>query len=144
MKAILLEKPGKFASVTIDEPRRPGDGDALVRVHRVGICGTDISAYLGKMPFVTYPRILGHELGVEVLSVGDEVTNVKPGDRCSVEPYINDPTSYASRRGRPNCCERLQVLGVHIDGGMRPAFLVPARKLHPAPSLTFEQLALVE
>jgi 2-desacetyl-2-hydroxyethyl bacteriochlorophyllide A dehydrogenase len=116
----------------------------LVRVHRVGICGTDVSAYLGKMPFVTYPRILGHELGVEVIAVVDGVTNVRPGDRCSVEPYINDPNSYASRRGRPNCCERLQVLGVHTDGGMRPLIIVPARKLHPAISLSFEQLALVE
>jgi alcohol dehydrogenase len=96
------------------------------------------------MPFVTYPRILGHELGVEVVAVGDGVTNVKPGDRCSVEPYINDPNSYASRRGRPNCCERLQVLGVHTDGGMRPLILVPARKLHPVKSLSFDQLALVE
>jgi alcohol dehydrogenase len=96
------------------------------------------------MPFVTYPRILGHELGVEVVAVGDDVTNVKPGDRCSVEPYINDPESYASRRGRPNCCERLQVLGVHTDGGMRPQFIVPARKLHVGGELSFEQLALVE
>src|SRR5204863_662375 len=109
-----------------------------------GICRTDISAYLGKTPFVTYPRILGHELGVEVVAVADEVTHVRPGDRCSVEPYIDDPTSYASRRGRPNCCERLQVLGVHTDGGMRPHFLVPARKLHVSTRLTFEQLALVE
>ncbi len=113
-------------------------------MHRVGICGTDVSAYLGKMPFVTYPRILGHELGVEVVAVGDGVTNVKPGDRCSVEPYINDPTSLASRRGRPNCCERLKVLGVHTDGGMRPQFVVPARKLHEGQKLSFEQLALVE
>src|SRR5262245_21606456 len=96
------------------------------------------------MPAVTYPRILGHELGVEVIAVGEGVTNVKPGDRCSVEPYINDPTSFASRRGRPNCCERLQVLGVHTDGGMRPQFIVPARKLHAARNLSFEQLALVE
>lgn len=122
----------------------PSVGEALVSVQCVGICGTDISAYLGKMPFVTYPRILGHELGVEVLAVGDGVSNVKPGDRCSVEPYINDPASYASRRGRPNCCERLQVLGVHTDGGMRPQFIVPARKLHVGGNLSFEQLALVE
>src|SRR5687767_10959380 len=96
------------------------------------------------MPFVTYPRILGHELGVEVVAVGEGVANVKPGDRCAVEPYINDPNSYASRRGRPNCCERLQVLGVHIDGGMRPYFTLPARKLHVSTKLSFEQLALVE
>src|SRR5687767_3259198 len=96
------------------------------------------------MPFVTYPRILGHELGVEVVAVGEGVANVKPGDRCSVEPYINDPASYASRRGRPNCCEKLQVLGVHTDGGMRPQFVLPSRKLHLAANLSYEQLALVE
>src|SRR5207244_698695 len=66
------------------------------------------------------------------------------GDRCAVEPYINDPDSYASRRGHPNCCEHLQVLGVHRDGGMRPHFVLPARKLHTSESLEFDQLALVE
>src|SRR5436189_1182502 len=115
MHALRLESPKSFKRIEVSEPPTPATGDALVRVHRVGICGTDISAYLGKMPFVTYPRILGHELGVEVVAVGETVSNVKPGDRCSVEPYINDPESYASRRGRPNCCERLQVLGVHPD-----------------------------
>jgi 2-desacetyl-2-hydroxyethyl bacteriochlorophyllide A dehydrogenase len=144
MHALSLQAPNEFRRVELPEPRPPAPGEALVRVHRVGICGTDISAYLGKMPFVTYPRILGHELGVKVLAVGDGVTNVKAGDRCSVEPYINDPTSYASRRGKPNCCERLQVLGVHCDGGMRPTFVVPARKLHVGHELSFEQLALVE
>jgi 2-desacetyl-2-hydroxyethyl bacteriochlorophyllide A dehydrogenase len=144
MKALSLESPKHFRRIEIDGPAPPGPGEALVRVHRVGVCGTDISGYLGKMPFFSYPRIPGHELGVEVLDVGDGVTNVRPGDRCSVEPYLNDPNSYASRRGRPNCCERLQVLGVHCDGGLRPRFVVPARKLHPAQKLSFEQLALVE
>jgi alcohol dehydrogenase len=144
MHALSLESPKTFRLIDLPEPPSPGPGEALVRVHRIGICGTDISAYLGKMPFVTYPRILGHELGVEVLAIGDGVTNVKPGDRCSVEPYINNPTSYASRRGRPNCCEKLQVLGVHTDGGMRPLLIVPARKLHVGGLLSFEQLALVE
>jgi len=144
MQALRLESPREFRLIEQPEPAAPLAGEALVRVHRVGICGTDISAYLGKMPFVTFPRILGHELGVEVLAVGAGVTNVKAADRCSVEPYINDPNSYASRRGRPNCCERLQVLGVHTDGGMRLQIVVPARKLHPAAALNFEQLALVE
>jgi 2-desacetyl-2-hydroxyethyl bacteriochlorophyllide A dehydrogenase len=144
MKALVLESPKNFTKVETDAPPAPGPGEALVRVHRVGICGTDISGYLGKMPFFSYPRIPGHELGVEVVEVGDGVTNVKPGDRCSVEPYINDPNSYASRRGRPNCCEKLEVLGVHRDGGLRPRFVLPARKLHPSRSLAFEQLALVE
>ncbi len=144
MKALLLEQPKQFKTVEIDTPGEPGPGEAKVRVHRVGVCGTDISGYLGKMPFFSYPRIPGHELGVEVLAVGAGVENVKPGDRCSVEPYINDPNSYASRRGHPNCCEKLEVLGVHRDGGLRPEFLLPARKLHPSAGLSYDQLALVE
>jgi len=144
MKAILLEKPGHFERVDVAEPDSPGPGDVLVRVHRVGICGTDISGYLGKMPFYSYPRIPGHELGVEVVEVGAGVENVKPGDRCSVEPYINCQECFACRRGNSNCCENLQVLGVHTDGGLRPHFIVPTRKLHRSEKLTLEQLALVE
>ena len=144
MQAIQLEQPGKFRQITLDEPGRPGPGEALVRVHRVGICGSDISGYLGKMPFYSYPRIPGHELGVEVLAVGTDVTNVRAGDRCSIEPYMNCQKCFACRRGGGNCCENLQVLGVHTDGGLRPQFLLPARKLHVSRKLAFEQLALVE
>jgi len=144
MKALLLEAPGDFKRIDTAEPGKPGPGEALVRVHRIGICGTDLSGYLGKMPFFSYPRIPGHELGVEVVEVGAGVADVRAGDRCSVEPYINDPASYASRRGHPNCCEKLEVLGVHRDGGMRPHFLLPARKLHPSGKLALDQLALVE
>src|SRR5437588_2039240 len=144
MKALSLEAPKTFRRIDIEGPRPPGPGEALVRVHQVGVCGTDISGYLGKMPFFTYPRIPGHELGVEVLDVGPGVTNVHPGDRCSVEPYINCQHCYACRRGHTNCCETNQTLGVHCDGGLRPRFLVPARQLHVSRKLTFEQLALVE
>ena len=144
MRAIQLEKPLHFRLIDIPEPDAPVAGEALVRVHRIGICGTDLSGYLGKMPFYSYPRIPGHELGVEVVAVGPDVTNVKAGDTCSVEPYINNPNSFASKRGRTNCCEDLQVLGVHTDGGMRPLFKLPARKLHKATKLSMEQLALVE
>lgn len=144
MKAILLEQPGQFKTIDIPAPAAPAPGEALVKVHRIGICGTDISGYLGKMPFYSYPRIPGHELGVEVLAVGSGVTNVKAGDRCSVEPYMNCQKCFACERGSINCCENLQVLGVHTDGGMRPQFVLPARKLHPSAKLTFDQLALVE
>ena len=144
IEAIRLEEPGRFQRITIPEPARPGPGEALVRVHRIGICGTDIHAYLGNQPFYTYPRIPGHELGVEVVEVGADVTDVKPGDRCSVEPYLNCQTCIACRRGRTNCCRSLQVLGVHTDGGMRPLFIVPARKLHKSDTLSTDQLALVE
>ena len=144
MKALSLAEPLHWRQIQIDPPAQPGAGEALVRVHRVGICGTDISGYLGKMPFFSYPRIPGHELGVEVLAVGPDVTNVRAGDRCSVEPYINCQKCFACTRGHTNCCEHLQVLGVHCDGGLRPQFIVPARKLHVSKTLTFEQLALVE
>ena len=144
MKAISLDKPHEFRRVEIPEPAAPAPGEALVRIHRIGICGTDYSGYLGKMPFFTYPRIPGHELGVEVLSVGDGMTNVKPGDRCSVEPYINCQRCYSCRRGHTNCCEAHKTLGVMCDGGMCERFLLPARKLHVSRTLTFDQLALVE
>src|SRR5262249_29096281 len=144
MKALSLEAPKQWKRLDIAGPEKPAAGEALVRGHNVGICGTDLSGYLGKMPFFSYPRIPGHELGVEVLEVGAGVTNVQPGDRCSVEPYINCQKCYACARGHTNCCEKHQTLGVHCDGGLRPRFLVPARKLHISRKLAFEQLALVE
>jgi 2-desacetyl-2-hydroxyethyl bacteriochlorophyllide A dehydrogenase len=144
MKAIQLEKPQQFRVIDIPTPAGPGPGEALVRVHSVGICGSDYSGFLGKMAFYSYPRIPGHELGVEVLMVGEGVTNVKTGDRCSVEPYINCQHCFACQRGHPNCCENHQTLGVHCDGGLRREFILPARKLHLAGKLSFEQMALVE
>src|SRR5438094_7155928 len=144
MKAIQLNEPGTLASILVPEPSAPAAGEALVRVHRIGVCGTDIHAYGGKQPFFSYPRILGHELGVEVIAIGEKVTNVKPGDKCSVEPYINCEKCIACRRGKPNCCTNIKVLGVHTDGGMREQFSLPARKLHPSAKLSFDQLALVE
>ena len=144
MKAIRLDAPEQFSMANIEEPGPLGDSDALVRVHRVGVCGTDISGYLGKMPFFNYPVIPGHELGVEVIRLGQKVEGIAEGDRCSVEPYMNNPNSFSSLRGRTNCCEELEVLGVHTDGGLRSEFVVPARKLHKAATLSFDQLALVE
>lgn len=144
MKAIQLSEPGTLTFVQVPEPPAPAPDEARVRVHRIGVCGTDIHAYGGRQPFFTYPRILGHELGVEVIAVGGEVTHLKPGDRCSVEPYLNCRKCIACRRGKPNCCTTLQVLGVHSDGGMREQFNLPARKLHPSAILPLEQLALVE
>ena len=144
MQALLLEQPKAFRFVDIPEPAAPGAGEAVVRVHAVGICGTDYGGYLGKMPFFSYPRIPGHELGVEVVAVGSGVTNVVPGDRCCVEPYINCQRCYSCQRGLTNCCEHHQTLGVHCDGGLRPLFTVPARKLHPSPKLSHAQNALVE
>jgi len=144
MHAIQLEKPLSFRPLELPEPEAPGPGEALVRIHRIGICGTDYSGYLGKMPFYSYPRIPGHELGVEVLAIGPGVTEVRPGDRCSVEPYINCQRCYSCRRGLTNCCEGHLTLGVMCEGGMRERMILPSRKLHVSRSLSFDQLALVE
>jgi 2-desacetyl-2-hydroxyethyl bacteriochlorophyllide A dehydrogenase len=144
MKALQLTEPRHWRLVDLPEPEAPGEGEALVRVHQVGICGTDYSGYLGKMPFYSYPRIPGHELGVEVVGVGPGAGAIQIGDRCSVEPYINCQRCYSCRTGHTNCCENHQTLGVHCDGGLRPFFKVPARKLHVSRLLDFDQLALVE
>ena len=143
MIGIALEKPGQFIAVD-GPPPAPAPGDALVRVHRIGICGTDLHAFAGRQPFFSYPRILGHELGVEVIDPGSDPNGLEAGDRCSVEPYLNCGRCIACRAGRSNCCAELKCLGVHIDGGMRAEIVVPARKLHRSRTLTYDQLALVE
>lgn len=144
MISLTLTAAKTFTWTTLPEANAPANGEVLVAIRAIGICGTDFSGYLGKMPFIEFPRILGHELGVEVLAVGSDVTHLKPGDRCSVEPYLNCGTCHSCLRGSTNCCETLQVLGVHCDGGMRDRMILPAHKLHPCNALDFEQLALVE
>lgn len=144
MKAIRLTAPQTFEKCEVEEPSSPGPGEALIRTVRMGICGTDVSCYLGKFPFFDYPRIPGHELGVEILEVGEGVKNVKPGDRCSVEPYLNCGQCHACRKGKGNCCENLKVFGVMMNGGLCERSIIRADKLHPSTQLSFEQLALVE
>jgi len=144
MKTIVLEKPGDFRLMERPELGTPPPGDALVRVLRVGVCGSDIHAYKGNQPFFTYPRVLGHELGVEIGAVGPNEKGLAVGDRCAVEPYLHCGRCIACRRGKTNCCVTLQVLGVHTDGGMREFMTVPVAKLHRSRSLSLDQLALVE
>ena len=144
MKAWQLMEPQKFVSIEIDTPNQPGPGEALIRTLRMGICGTDISCFHGKFPFFDYPRIPGHELGIEVLEVGEGVENVKPGDRCSVEPYLNCGSCHACNKQQGNCCENLKVFGVMMDGGLCEQSIIRADKLHPSTKLSAEQLALVE
>jgi 2-desacetyl-2-hydroxyethyl bacteriochlorophyllide A dehydrogenase len=144
MHGIILEEPQRFVFADVPEPSPPGAGQVLVRPRVMGICGTDLGGYLGKMPFFGYPRIIGHELGVEVLRVGEGVTNVNVGDRCSVEPYLNCGTCFACRRGATNCCQSNQTFGVMCDGGLQQRFLIRGDKLHVGNELDYDQLALVE
>jgi 2-desacetyl-2-hydroxyethyl bacteriochlorophyllide A dehydrogenase len=144
MKAIILDTPGHLQATYRDEPALPGPTEALIRIRHIGVCGTDFHAFRGEQPFFTYPRILGHELGVEIVALGSQVEHLTVGMNCAVEPYFNCGHCPACRRHKPNCCSNLKVFGVHIDGGMRELAIVPAERLHPSKSLTSEQLALVE
>ena len=129
-------------------PRRgPRNAEqALLRVKRVGICGTDLHAFGGNQNFFSYPRIMGHELAVEVIDIGatDAELDYAVGDLCCVVPYLNCGACIACRHGKSNCCTQMQVLGVHVDGGMREQFSLPVDKLLQAEGVPLEQLALVE
>lgn len=146
MKTVILEQPGSLRLTDSVAPGEPGEGQALVRVRRIGICGTDLHAFEGRQNFFTYPRILGHELAVEVMALGSSLREsaVAVGDHCTVYPYASCGQCIACRRGKPNCCRQLEVLGVHVDGGMREHLILPVEKLYPANSLSLDQLALVE
>jgi 2-desacetyl-2-hydroxyethyl bacteriochlorophyllide A dehydrogenase len=146
LKTIILNQPGEFIVTTRDLDTTLMPNEALIKIHKIGICGTDYHAYRGKQPFFSYPRVLGHELGAEVVALGTNVdTNrLTIGDKVSVEPYLHCGHCQACTNGKQNCCENLQVLGVHADGGMGEFLKLPAQKLHPSKTLAYEQLALVE
>ena len=144
MQAFVLSAPERLAAVDLAAPAAPGPGQVMVRVARVGVCGTDIHSYHGRQPFFAYPRRLGHELSGWVESVGVDVVGLAVGDVVAVEPYLQCRQCGACRLGRYNCCENLQVLGVHIDGGMCERICLPAAKVHRADGLTVDQAVLVE
>jgi len=144
LKTLTLLQPGHFKfNDTVFDPSLT-NGQALVRLSCIGICGTDLHAYQGNQPFFSYPRVLGHELAVEILALQGDPHGLKVGDYCAVEPYLDCGECQACRRGLTNCCEKLQVLGVHTDGGMVEYLKIPTGKLHPSNRLKKEQLALVE
>ncbi len=146
MKTIILNQPQELQLISRDFDDTLAENEALLKIHRIGICGTDYHAYRGRQPFFSYPRVLGHELGAEVVSLGSgaETSDIKIGDKVSVEPYLNCGVCQPCQNGKTNCCESLKVLGVHSDGGMAEYLKVPVNKLHKSAILQYEQLALVE
>ncbi|HLV80692.1 MAG TPA: alcohol dehydrogenase catalytic domain-containing protein, partial [Chthonomonadaceae bacterium] len=128
---------------TVPKPQI-GAEEALVRIRRIGVCGTDLHAFRGRQPFFSYPRVLGHELSGEIAEITPNARGLAVGERVAIEPYLACGTCRPCRSGRYNCCARLEVLGVHRDGGMQEWLAVPVRLLHASPTLSLEQLALVE
>jgi 2-desacetyl-2-hydroxyethyl bacteriochlorophyllide A dehydrogenase len=144
MRGIVCEEIGAFRLRNdLPEPE-PGPGEAVVRIRRVGICGTDMHAFRGNQPFFTYPRILGHELAGTIEWIGANDAGLKAGDQVAIIPYLHCGACVACRRGRTNCCAGLRVLGVHTDGGMRERIAVPAAHLIRTEGLSLDQSAILE
>lgn len=143
MKTITCITPGQLALQEQPQPQ-PGPGEALVRIKRIGVCGTDLHAFAGRQPFFSYPRVLGHELAGEIVEVPANDQGLQPGDRVAIVPYLECGSCIACRNGRTNCCTDIRVLGVHSDGGMCEMITVDCDHLIPNNALTTDQLALTE
>jgi len=143
MRAIVCEEPGKFSMKEEQKPELVEES-AIVRVRRIGICGTDMHAYRGRQPFFTYPRILGHELSGVIEEIGPNDEGLSAGDRVCVIPYLHCGECRACQAGKTNCCENIRVMGVHTDGGMREWIRVPIRHLIQANDISLEGAAIVE
>ena len=142
MKALVCIKPGNLEYADLPEPvQKPGH--AIVRIRNICICGTDLHAFEGTQPYFNYPRILGHELSGELVDF-DFAPGFHKGDNVTFLPYINCGVCIACRTGKTNCCERLQVCGVHIDGGMVDYFSIPTRLLVSSQGLNLTELSMVE
>ncbi|RXG11937.1 zinc-binding alcohol dehydrogenase family protein [Leeuwenhoekiella aestuarii] len=141
MNYIVCQEPGTFLLKEQDIPQ-PKAGESLLRIRKIGICGTDIHAFGGTQPYFNYPRVLGHELAAEY--VQGDAKGFEKGDAVSFIPYFNCGSCVACRNGLSNCCTSIQVFGVHIDGGMAEYVVVPDSYLLHGEGLDFDELALVE
>ena len=139
MKAIMIEKPWEVGSIDRERPRAK-PGEALIKVCAAGICGSDIGAYRGTNGLVSYPRIIGHEIAGEIITAPDD-SGYESGDRVVADPYLYCGKCYPCSIGRTNCCTSLNVLGVHIDGGMAEYIAHPAHMLHRIPDAIPWELA---
>ncbi|MDP9351574.1 MAG: alcohol dehydrogenase catalytic domain-containing protein, partial [Chloroflexota bacterium] len=140
MRAVTLEGPGAVRLVDVPPPDLE-PGQALVQLRLAGICGSDLAAYRGTSPLVQYPRVLGHELLVDVLQSPDRPE--LEGNRAVVEPLLRCGRCRACRLGRYNCCMNLRVLGVHVDGGLQDQFRVESRNLFPVPEGMLDEVAVL-
>ena len=142
MQTLVCTTPGQLAYQSGTRPILTPD-HAILRIRRIGICGTDLHAFEGTQPFFTYPRILGHELAGEPVEI-DGPSDFTMGEAVTILPYFNCGHCIACRSGKTNCCVNLQVCGIHADGGMVEYLSVPKYALVHGNGLSFDELALVE
>lgn len=142
MKTLVCTKPGEFAYEEREAPVLQ-EGQAIIRIKRIGICGTDLHAFEGTQPFFEYPRILGHELAGELVAA-DGAPGFEIGERVSFIPYFYCGDCIACRSGLPNCCANIRVCGVHVNGGFVEYLSVPSYSLLHGEGLSFDELSLVE
>lgn len=142
MKTLVCTTPGTFEYAKAEKPVL-SPGTAIIKIKRIGICGTDLHAFEGTQPFFSYPRILGHELSGELVEF-DGAEGFTKGEAVTFIPYFNCSVCIACRSGKPNCCTAIKVCGVHVDGGMAEYLAVPAHTLIHGEGLSFDELALVE
>lgn len=133
MRAAVVTEFGKLEWQDRPEPQ-PAPGHALIRPLTVGICGTDVHGFRGDNPFLRLPRVFGHEIVAEVLQVAEESSQLQSGKTVVVNPMITCGRCRPCRIGRRNCCVRMQVVGVHVDGGFQERLALPVSMLHPWPS----------
>ncbi len=144
MKAVLLESAQNIIIKEIKKPV-PKENEALIKVRSAGVCGSDIGAYRGLNPLVTYPRIIGHEIAGEIVEIGKNNNGFKDGDHVILDPYKYCRECYPCSIGRTNCCENLKVIGVHIDGGMQEYIAYPQNMLIKVPkNISWELVPLAE
>jgi 2-desacetyl-2-hydroxyethyl bacteriochlorophyllide A dehydrogenase len=142
MNTLVCIEPGRFEYNSADVPVLQ-KGHSIIKIKRIGICGTDLHAFEGTQPFFTYPRILGHELAGELIDF-DEAPGFEKGETVTFIPYFNCGACIACRMGKPNCCTSIKVCGVHQDGGMVEFLSVPSYALIHGNGLGYDELALVE
>ena len=147
MRQAVMTAPGAIEFKEVPMPRELKSNEILLRIHRIGICGSDVHVYYGKHPFVTaYPLVQGHEYSGEVVKIGDAVTLVKPGMKATARPHIVCGKCPACLRGQYNVCQNLTVEGCSgPEGSAQDYFIIPEDRAVVIPeSMTYEQTALVE
>jgi 2-desacetyl-2-hydroxyethyl bacteriochlorophyllide A dehydrogenase len=142
MKSVVCAAPGELRLGQVPIPTA-GEGEVLLRVRRIGVCGTDMHIFRGTQPFLQYPRVMGHELSGEIVTAPGD-SGLAAGDQVFVMPYLSCGECVACRKGKTNCCTRIQVLGVHRDGGMAEYLAIPAQFVLKTEGISLDDAAMLE